>query len=244
MKPVSLKMLSQITKRTSAGFLKRNPGFQVATVRYQSNKTASSDEKTKAELAAKVAKQKQKHSEKYNALSNQNLLSQQSKTPSPKPKSATPKKIKVDYSAIPRVPGTQYYTYKEIAYESLMDGHRPLLMFHRKEEPNLLLETISKTPTFWSQSVTGQQKFKEWDSIPFHEAVKLKPFQPPLSPKEKEQKKIKETEQKLAGYIDSLQYMTKTKGKSKTSRVRSKKSKTSGRYRPSYDLDYDNGDDY
>lgn len=240
MKPVYLKMLSQVTKRASSRLLKRNLG--VATVRYQSNKTASVDEKTKAEVAAKVAKQKQKQSDKYNALSNQNLLSPKSQPSASKSKSTKPKKVTVDYSAIPKVPGTQYYTYKEIAYESLMDGHRPLLLFHRKEEPNLLLEAVNKTPTFWSQSATGEQKFKEWEDIAYHQAVNLKPFEPPLSPEEQAQKKIKETEINLTRYIDSLQYVKEKKGRPKSTKVRSRKTKTSGRYRPGYDFDYDNGD--
>lgn len=240
-KPVYPKMLSQLTKRSSAGFLKRNSAFQVATVRYQSNKTASSDEKAKAEVAAKVAKQKQ--SDKYNAMSNQNLIAQHPKAPAkPTAEAKKSKKVKVNYSAIPKVPSTKFFTYQEIAFDHLMNGHRPLLVFHRKNEQLSALEDFFKAPSVWSQSATGTQKLEDsWDQVPYETTQDLKPFTPPPSPKEKEQLKVKETEEHLEGFINSLDSKTGSKNSSKSSSTISKR-KTRGRYRPSYDFDFNNQD--
>lgn len=246
MKPLYPKMLSQLTKRSSAGFLKRNSAFQLATVRYQSNKTASSDEKTKAEVAAKVAKQKQ--TDRYNALSNQNLIAQQQQEVTNLPNSQKKsKKIKRDYSAIPKVPNTKYFTYEEIAFDNLMNGHRPMLLFNRKNEQISALEEYFRTPHFWSQSFTGEGKFDSWKDVPYEAAQELKPFTPPPSPKEIEQRNVERTEKELAGYINALDSNLQSKSNSKSNTKRTskrdvRKSKTRGRYRPAYDFNFDNQD--
>ncbi|CCH40501.1 hypothetical protein BN7_34 [Wickerhamomyces ciferrii] len=246
MKLPQFKMLSQLTKRSSAGFLKRHNTLQIATVRYQSNKTASSDEKTKAEVAAKVAKQKQL--DKYNALSNQNLMKQQKQSSSQNSTPKKLKKVKKDYSAIPKVPSTKYFTYHEIAYDKLMNGHRPLLLFHRHTDELSALDNFFKPQHFWNTTAVGSDKLSEWNNVPYDSAYKLKPFTPPSSP----QDKIKQTEEELTGFIDNMENSTPSKKsnasrslkKGKASR-RVKNRKTRGRIRPSYDFDYNNNpDDY
>lgn len=243
MKAVYPKMLSQVTKRSSAGFLKRSNGFQVATVRYQSNKTASAEERIK-ELAAKVAKEHQ--SDKFNAKNDTDLISQQQgqHSSSGSNDGKKLKKVKRDYSAVPRVPSTKFFSYQEIALDSLMNQHRPLLLFHQKEEVLPSLQELFKPVTFWSQSAVGSTKFTEWDSVPAQVAADLRPFSPPLSSQENEMKKAQDTEQELAGYINSLEYNQPPKPKLKSKSSKAKNPKTRGRYRPSYDFDFDNGDDY
>ncbi|CDR42305.1 CYFA0S09e00650g1_1 [Cyberlindnera fabianii] len=180
---------------------------RVAT-RAQSTKTTTSNS-SKAVKSAVAAKVSQKG--EYNTFSSNQNINQQEKrdsastsgSASPSSQKPTPeRKVKKDYSALPKVPSTSHLNPQKIIIDSFYAGYRPLAMQGLKQN---LLPSKKKTlfdlgledEPVWAYSASGLDVFPEWDHVPMKQLKNLTPFKPPMTEEQKAKKAAEEMKMNL-----------------------------------------------